>query len=163
MNPVPIVPARLDWPSAIGNFLLNFGTLDWHVFGFLKDHLAPEEFAKVREWHFKDRVGRITQLLQQPGFTAEQQNAFAQMLTRMEQVRELRNHIAHGHMHMQFDPKIMQAKVTVFKAKDLDMDSWPDAKHVEFSELLEAMKTLSELIEEFDRLSGFQGEWHDLG
>jgi len=49
MNAVPILPDRLDWPSAIGNFLLNFGTLKYLVFVFLKDHLQPEEFDRVKE------------------------------------------------------------------------------------------------------------------
>ena len=48
MSSVPITPARLDWPSAIGHFLLNYGTLDYLVFVFLKDHLSPDEFANVR-------------------------------------------------------------------------------------------------------------------
>ena len=49
MNPTPIMPERLDWSSAIGLFLINFGTLDYFVFVFLKDHLPPEEFARVKD------------------------------------------------------------------------------------------------------------------
>ncbi|MDX2079951.1 MAG: hypothetical protein SFU53_04145 [Terrimicrobiaceae bacterium] len=42
--PLQILPARWDWPSAIGNFILNFGSLDYLVFVFLKDHLPAAEF-----------------------------------------------------------------------------------------------------------------------
>src|SRR5205085_9794035 len=98
MNLVPIVPARLDWPSTIGNFLLNFGTLDFLVFCFLKDHLSVEEFAKVKGWHFKDRLDRITQHMQEAKNPVEQQQEFAQLVTRLMPLRELRNHIAHGHL-----------------------------------------------------------------
>ena len=68
MNPVPILPDRLDWPSAIGNFLLNFGTLEYLVFVLLKDHLQPEEFDRVKEYHLKDRLNRIQQQLKQKGY-----------------------------------------------------------------------------------------------
>jgi len=33
---IPVLPAQLDWPSAIGNFILNYGVLDWHVLVFLE-------------------------------------------------------------------------------------------------------------------------------
>ena len=156
MNPVPIVSARLDWPSAVGNFLLNYGTLDFLVFCFLKDHLPPEEFAKVKDWHFKDRLGRIAQHLQEAKCPAEQQNEFAQLFRRLEPIRELRNHIAHGHMYFRIDEETRQPTVTVFRAKDLDTGWTPDAKHVEFPELLAALKTLTELIESFQSLAGFK-------
>lgn len=47
-SPTPVVPARLDWPSTVGNFILNFGTLDLHVRDFLEAKLPPEDFAKLR-------------------------------------------------------------------------------------------------------------------
>jgi hypothetical protein len=59
MNPVPILPNRLDWPSTIGNFPLNFGTLEYLVFVFLKDHLPPEEFDRVKEHHLKDGLPEV--------------------------------------------------------------------------------------------------------
>lgn len=77
MNQVPILPNRLDWPSAIGNFLLNFGTLEYLVFGFLKDHLRPEEFDRVKERHLKDRLNRIEQQLRDEGYPPHEQKAFA--------------------------------------------------------------------------------------
>jgi hypothetical protein len=92
-----ILPARLDWPSAIGNFLLNFGALEYFVFVFLKDGLTPEEFSKVKEWHFKDRLNRIARLLAERRYPAVTQKEFTQLVERIEQLRELRNHIAHGH------------------------------------------------------------------
>ena len=52
MSSVPIISDSLDWSSAIGQFLIKYGTLDYFVFVFLKDHLATEEFANVKEWHF---------------------------------------------------------------------------------------------------------------
>ena len=63
MISVPIQPVRLDWPSAIGNFLLNCGMMEYLLNVFLKDHLSPDVFTRVKEWHFNDRVERIAQFL----------------------------------------------------------------------------------------------------
>ena len=156
MSSVPIMPARLDWPSAIGNFLLNYGTLDYFVFVFLKDHLSSDEFGRIREWHFNDRLKRIAQYLKDEKYPADQQTAFARLLERLEPIRELRNHLAHGHMYLRFDPETLKPRVTLFKAKDLDTGLLPESKHVEFHELLTALATLTGLIEEFQRLAGFK-------
>lgn len=158
MSTVPILPERLDWSSAIGNFLLNYGTLDYFVFCFLKDHLAEEEFAKVKEWHLKNRLERIAQHMQEAKFSEDQQKEFAQLVQRLDPIRELRNHIAHGHMYVRIDEETHKPTVTVFRAKDLDTGFLPDAKHLEFAELLAALKTLTELIEDFQRLAGFKYE-----
>jgi len=156
MNSVPIMPARLDWSSAIGNFMLNFGTLEYFVFVFLKDHLPSGEFDKVKQWHFQDRVNRITQYLAAARYPAKQQAAFAQLVERLEPIRELRNHIAHGHMYFHIDAETKQPTVTLFKAKDLDTGYLPGAKHVEFIELEEALEALPKLVEEFQLLAGFK-------
>lgn len=156
INPDLIMPARLDWPSAIGNLLLNYGTLDFLVFCFLKDHLSAEEFAKVRDWHFKDRLGRIAQHLQEAKCPVEQQNQFAELVRQLEPIRELRNHIAHGHMYLRIDEETRQLTATVFQAKDLGLGWTPDANHVEFPELLADLNTLNELIQSFQNLAGFK-------
>jgi hypothetical protein len=143
MSSTPILPARLDWPSAIGNFLLNYGTLDHYVFGFLKDHLSPDEFARFKERRFKERVHRITQHLREEQYPAEQQAAFARLVERLDPIRELRNHIAHGHMYVRFDSETQKPTVTLFKAKDVDTGLLPDSKHVEFAELQSALTTLT--------------------
>ena len=138
--------------------MLNFGTLDLLVFCFLKDHLPPEEFDKVKECHFKDRLSRINQHMQEAKFPAEQQKNFTQLVTRLDPIREIRNHIAHGHMYFRIDEPTEKPTVTLFKAKDLDTGFLPGAKHLEFSELLTALQTLNELIKEFQLLAGFKAE-----
>lgn len=156
MKPVPIMPAQLDWPSAIGNFLLTFGTLEYFVFVFLKDHLAEEEFAKVKEWHLKDRLARVAQYLKDEKRPAAEQTAFAALVERVEPMRNLRNHIAHGHMYVRIDVATMKPSVTLFKAKDLDTGFLPNSRHLEFAELEAALTTMSQLLQEFERLAGFE-------
>jgi hypothetical protein len=156
MNSVRILPARLDWPSAIGHFLLNYGTLDYLVFLFLKDHLSGDAFAKARERYLKDRLTRIAKYLKDEKYPADQQTSFARLLERLEPIRELRNHIAHGHMYIRFDPKTQGPTITVLKSEDLDTGFLPDSKHVKFDELQAALSTLTDLVEEFQRLAGFR-------
>lgn len=148
------MPDRLDWPSAIGNFLLNYGTLDYFVFVFLKDNLPPDEFAKIRNWHLKNRISRIQKHLEESKRPAEQLAAFANLVERFEPIRKLRNHIAHGHMYCRYDSESQQIKVTVFKAADLDTGFLPNSKHVEFEELVKELNSLNELIDGFQELAG---------
>jgi|SRR6266850_1178979 len=153
---VSILPESLDWPSAVGNFVVNFSTLDYLVFVFLKDHLSTNEFAKIQNWHCKDRVNRIAQHLKDAAYPTEQQAEFEQLVERLKPIRDLRNHIAHGYMHNSFDADPKKRKFTLFQAKDLDTEFLPGSKHVEFAELLDALSKLNELIEEFQRLAGFE-------
>ena len=99
----PSLP-RLDWPPAIGNFLPNFGVLDYSVFAFLKDRLTSDEFVKIRDWHLKDRLDRIAKHMKKAKFPIEQQTGFSRLVARVDPLRELRNHIAHGHMLFSLDP-----------------------------------------------------------
>lgn len=154
----PIVPARLDWPSAIGSFLLSFGTLEYFVFVFLKDHLPEEEFQKVKEWHLKDRVARIRQRLKDTNLPMVEQCAFERMIERLEPLRELRNHLAHGHMNARWDPVKDTASVMVLQAKDVDKEHLPDTRNLEFRELLAAIGAIGELNQEFQRFAGFKPE-----
>src|SRR5215218_4095569 len=89
-------------------------------------------------------------------FRAEQQNEFAKLVESLEPIRELRNHIAHGHMYFRINEATRQPTATVFKTKDLDTGWRPDSKHAEFTELLAALKTLTELIERFQSLAALK-------
>ena len=145
------MPDRLDWSSSIGLFLINYGTLDYFVFVFLKDRLSSDEFDQVKEQPFKTRVTRIAEHLRHE----KEREAFDRLMERVEPIRQLRNHLAHGHMYVCLEPGTLTPTVTVFRAKDVDTGLMPDATHVEFAELQAGLKTLGELIEEFRRIAGF--------
>lgn len=115
MNPDQKLSARLDWPSAIGNFLLNYGFFDHLVFEFLKDNLPESDFEKTRKLHFKDRLLRIAKYLKDENRSLEQQTNFKDLMARTDVVRVLRNHLAHGHMLMRFDPESKTKTITVTK------------------------------------------------
>src|SRR5688572_17161514 len=93
-----IMPARFDWPSTLGLFLLNFGILDYSIMVYLKDHLEPAEYEQVRNWHMKDRVVRISKHLSDNGCPTDERSEFESLSARLDPLRELRNHVAHGHL-----------------------------------------------------------------
>jgi len=70
-------------------------------------------------------------------------------------MRELRNHIAHGHMYLRIDPETQKPTVTLLKAKDVDTGYLLGVNHVQFAELQSSLEALPEMIEEFGRLAGF--------
>lgn len=155
MSAPSIFPARLDWPSVIGNLLLNFGTLDYMVFVYLKDHLPTEEYLKVREWHLKDRFTRIADHLMEAEASEDEQSRFGDLVKRLDPIREIRNHLAHGHMFTTIDEKTYQPTVTIMKARDLDMHDSPDCDQVHFKDILAAMNELGKIIKELDPIAGF--------
>ena len=95
-------------------------TLEYFVFVFLKDRLPEDEFDKVKEWHLKNRLARIAQCLKDEHRSVEEQTVFADLVERLEPLRELRNHIAHGHIYWRREEESQSPSVTLFKAKDLD-------------------------------------------
>ena len=152
---VPILPGRLDWPSGIGNLFLNFGMLEYLVFVFLKDHLTSEKYETVKEQHLKDRLAKITRYLMDQSYPAEMQASFEELRQRIDPIREIRNHIAHGHLYVRMNAET-QLQVTVFRAKDLDTGLESTSRHIEFSELVSALSALTKIIEEFKRIAGFK-------
>lgn len=157
MKSVPILPARLDWPSAIGSLLLSFGTLEYFVFVFLKDHLSAIEFEKVKEWHLKDRLTRVAQYLETKCPQAEW-DWFAAFLKRVETVRELRNHIAHGQIHFLPCSETGKPRVVLLKAKDADNAGLSGTRELEFLELENALTEMASVNQEFERLAGLKAE-----
>ncbi len=153
--PVDVLPARWDWPSAIGNFMLQCGTVEYFVGVFLKDRLQDDEFEKVKRWHLKDRLSRIEQYMNDERYPVEERAAFEDLVRRLAPMRELRNHLAHGHLHGRLNVETEELRMSVFKASDLDTEDLEDARHVEFPELLAALGTISGLLKELEKLAGF--------
>jgi len=147
-----ILPARWDWSSALGNFVLNFGALDYFVFVFLKDNLPPDAFQKTRDMHFKDRVLKIAEILRARGASSDQQAAYTSLLARIEPLRDLRNSIAHGHLHVRVPEDGSLPVVTLFNPKDLDLSEYPEVK---LEEVLNASTELHATIAAFEKLTGF--------
>jgi hypothetical protein len=126
----PMLPARRDWPSTIGNFLLNFGTLDYLVFVLLKENLEATEFERYKERHFKDRVNRVGQHFRDNGWPTEKQAEFADLVRRLDSIRDLRNHIAHAHMLVRLETETNTLVSSASLPKDLDQEYSAQTRHV---------------------------------
>ena len=148
------LPGRLDWFSAVGNFILNYGVLDWHVLIFLESRLSPDQFSKIKNEHFQARIARVKDLVNAGDCSARQKQDFARFFQRLDPVCELRNHIAHGHLLVRVTKDGKTPVLTLSLPKNLDSNYAPDTRHLEFSVLTSALTELAALIEEFQKLSG---------
>lgn len=149
----PFWSARLDWPSAVGNFILIYGVLDWHLFVFLEKRLPPDQFARIRKEHFQERVLRIRKIVGVGDFSEEQKQAFDGFFARLEPIRVLRNHIAHGHLLVRTTENGETPVITLSLPKDLDATEAPGTRHLEFEELTKAQSELAALIDDFQKLT----------
>lgn len=152
----PIMPDQLTWASTIGLFMLNFGTLDLQVQDYLENHLPREEFTKWKDRHFADRVERIRKLTQQSDFPAAKREQFERWAARLDPIREIRNHIAHGLLRLSLAKDKKTWELTVSLPRDLNGKGSPTARHLAFEELLDASETLTDLTEEFQ---AWDGSW----
>ncbi len=151
---IPIMSDRLSWSSAVGLFIINFSTLDLLVQDFLENKLPAEEFAKLKERPFYDRVERIKEYLIKADYTTEKRKEFEKFFCRLDPVRELRNHIAHGILRIGLEQDQKTWGLTLSLPRDVDGSSSPDVLHLRFEELTKALAELAALVEEFKRLTG---------
>lgn len=145
---------RLDWSSAIGLFIINFGTLDLLAQDFLQSILPPDEFTRLRDRCFHDRITRLKEHVTAANYPPEKRQAMAQFFARLEPVRELRNHIAHGLLRIALAEDQNTWVLTLSLPKDLDGSGSPQARYLTHQELLAAGTELTNLIEKFQSLFG---------
>ncbi len=153
MKPVPYICGCLSWSSVIGNFITNFGMLDLHVQDFLESLLSEEQFSKLKERPFFDRVECIKQHLAEADCAVTNRSGFEQFFQRLDPLRQTRNHIAHGVLRMGGGTDDKSCIVTLSLPKEL---GGAEARHFEFAELQAELSTLNGLIEEFQQLAGFK-------
>jgi hypothetical protein len=151
MNSAPILPARLDWPSAIGLFILNFGTLEFLTLTFLESRQTPKQFEKTKEKSFQERIGVIEKEVLTGRFSAATRNDFQQFIVQLEPIRSLRNHLAHGYILGRWDEATANIVITLSKPREMDVAYSSQSLHVEFRTLVKALDQLKELIESFQR------------
>jgi len=147
---------RLDWAPAIGLFSTNFGQLDLAVQNFLETNLSPEEFVQFKDRHFSDRIERIREHVQQPGFSVEKGDEFEKLVLRLEPIREIRNQIAHGLMRMGLAEDLKTWTITLSLSRDADGTNSPEARHLTFTELLKASTDIADLTDDFKK---WDGDW----
>ncbi len=145
-----------DWRRNIGSFMLNFGALEYLVGAFLKDHLDTAEYERVNGWHFNDRVAKIATFLKESGSPPYAREQFGLLVRRLEPVRNLRNHIAHGYMCWNMADQGGTSWASIVLPKNVDQEHLSETRHLKFDELRTSLQELDEVIAGFDRLVGFK-------
>jgi len=149
-----IMPARFDWPSSIGHFILNFGTLESVIFIFMEKYFSKDEFERTRNFHMKDRLDRMLQLMedQVEVFPKKDCEAMAEFIQTFKPIRELRNHIAHGCMATVI-VEGEKSKFTISAPKEMDQPYESDARHVDCKELQAGIVQLDQLSANFQEIA----------
>jgi hypothetical protein len=158
-----MTPTLPDWFSAAGNFILNYGMLDWDLFAFLEARMPSGQFSEIKNMHFQDRITLVKRFVADGHLSGEKKQAFEKFFGRLGPIRELRNHIAHGHLLVRVEEVGKPPVVTLSLPKNLDAPYAPESRHLEFKELTKALSELAELIEEFKKLSGNWSDWKTIG
>ena len=133
---------------------MNYGVLDWHLVAFLESRMPPDCFTKIKNEHFHDRLTRVEAVMNESASSPAHKQDLARFFARLNPIRELRNHIAHGHLLVRIGKDGKTPILTLSLPRDLDANDAPHTRHLEFDELTGALNELSHLIEEFRRLAG---------
>lgn len=141
-----------EWAFAIGNLILNFGTLDLSVFAFLQTNLSPVEFAKAKEEPFKYRLKRAGKIL-----SLSDAKRTADLLKTIEPLREFRNHLAHGLLYVQIDAGTLTPSLTIARAKDQDDCTVFGTRKLIVKDILDASVRVADANEAFCQLAGIYG------
>ena len=149
-----IFPKQLDWFSAVGMFILNFGNLEWLMLCFLEKQLSDEEFQRCKNLHFKDRMERVEVELRALGEPGNQSITISEMMASLDELRILRNHIAHGNLNISMEQG-NEGYVSLALPRDLDKPFDGDCRQLKLSELKVAVNRLNRANEAFKQLSRF--------
>jgi len=147
---------RLDWASAIGLFLTNFAFLDYLLFSYLESKVSAEELVQLKRRHFKDRIQRVRDIAATSSYTAENKQVLEDFFKRLEPIREIRNHIAHGQMLLRLADDTRTITFGVSLPQDLDAGGKPETRHLTLPELQASSRELVALIESFKPFAGFE-------
>jgi len=116
--------------------------------------IAAEEFTRIKGRHFQDRIALVKSLVASGPYSDEKRQVFEKFFARLDPIRELRNQIAHGHLLSRWLEDAKTWQISLVLPKDLDAPTAPETRHLDSAELTEALTELTELIEEFQKLSG---------
>ncbi len=147
--------SELDWSSAVGLFIINFGALDYLVLDFLESRLSPERFAEIKDRHLQDRIKMVRAQFEESDQAPGKRERFQRFFQDLDPVRELRNRIAHSHILVRLDLEKKQPVMTLSLPKDLDAIYSPGTRHLTLEEMKGALAALNRLIEEFQALTGY--------
>lgn len=136
--------------------MLSFGSLEYMVLAFLKDHLPEGEFETLKKRGFADRILSVAKIFESTQPSQMERDSFEHLITRIKPLRELRNQIAHGLMHARFAPETGELKLVLLRALDIDAAHVPETREVEFIELAKALEEIGVVGRELEKFIGFK-------
>ncbi|SKA97835.1 hypothetical protein SAMN02745166_02626 [Prosthecobacter debontii] len=151
-----VLPIHINWPSAIGNYLLNFSMLDLSVLNFVKRRSPAEETAKLERMHFQDRVKRMRQMVEQAPDLQPQHAQFQILFEQIESLRDLRNLLAHGVLSVDFNisEREKEVRLCLRLPRDIGKPESDVGPGLSFEDLLSQLQPLADLNGELQQLEG---------
>jgi hypothetical protein len=132
--------------------------LDYLLFCYLESKLSAEEIVPLKKWHLSERLERVRDIIAAGCHPATQQQSFEDFYKRVDPIRKIRNHIAHGHILFRVADDGKSCTFGIARARDLDVGGEPETRCLTLAELETYSRELVALIELFQPFAGFQEE-----
>ena len=98
---------EVQWRTAIGRFILSFGSIEWFTYNMLLVLPTERIFESVRFLGFKQRINLVIQLLQEKNIDDEIADKAIGLLNEAKELANTRNLIAHNPLLLNlFDDKV---------------------------------------------------------
>ena len=152
----PTTPDRFDWPSTIGNFILNFGALELAVLETLKRALPEARWGRLAKLSFHERVHCLRRLIEDSRFDAHRAD-FLRFFERLEPMRDLRNHLAHAVMTNTVSEDLNTCTQALKLPHQVSGLSNEECRGVCFEELFQQLQPLADLTSELIALQKQSG------
>jgi hypothetical protein len=145
-----------DLFSAIGLYIVNFGTLEYLTSGYLYDHLPEEEYTRVEKQHFTDRVEKVLSHISAFRQDSATLKAITNFRRKLAPLRDLRNNIAHGYLLVKTPDQGMPSLIVA----NPRIQSLPRAtsSDVTLQDIFRALKELDDATEILKSLLGYRDE-----
>ena len=134
------------WAPLIGRFILEMGTIENATRQCLKSWTSEATYKHTKSLGLKDRIGFLSDLLNEQSFSAVNKAAFLEALERAKELLQTRNVVAHQPLQLMFfrDDRSPAMKEGLFPKEDetnsIDIEKLK-------GELAKAQKVASSLIE----------------
>ncbi len=147
----PVLPQRLDWSSMIGLFILNFGQLELALSDIIKLRAKPESRKGVLKKSFHDKIQCLKDLAEQHPLMVKKQKEWEALVARMDAIRDLRNHLAHGTLVHTVAEDLKSVSQRFCLIQDVCAEV-QDADRVTFEELHRQNQLLADVLGEMLKL-----------
>jgi hypothetical protein len=98
---------EVQWRTAIGRFILSFGSIEWFTYHMLSELPTERIFESVMFLGFKQRLNLVIQLVQEKNLDDEITSRVIDLLNEAKELADTRNLIAHNPLLLNlFDDRV---------------------------------------------------------